>query len=195
MMTGRCLKPLAGVYNYAEHCRRGWLGRLMAHQPSPSSAYGVALFTRKTSALNHQEPSWEPWEQTLQSRIPLGCCKTVQLIYHTPKYANTQMRACDSSLQQALIKLCSWAPLLCDWCLASLALTNTDWSQTCNDFGPNLFKDRSLYVWKKTKQKQKKGKQERFTSQAPLQPEQGRAGRYLLSQLVSHLCKEKRNQG
>lgn len=51
------------------------------------------------------------------------------------------------SLEQALIKSCSWALLLlspCDWCLASLAVTNIDWSQTHNDFGPNLFKDSSL---------------------------------------------------
>lgn len=39
--------------------------------------------------------------------------------------------------------LCSCCPL-CDWCLASLALTNTDWSHTLNDFGPNSFKDGSL---------------------------------------------------
>lgn len=54
---------------------------------------------------------------------------------------------CEGPLQQALIKSCSWALLLlspCDWCLASLAVTNTDWSQTLNDFGPNLFKDSSL---------------------------------------------------
>lgn len=102
---------------------------LMAHQSSPSSAYSVALSTQKTSAPNHQEWSWEPWEETLLSPVPPGCCKTVQLIYHTPKYTNTQMRSCDSSLQQALIRLCSWALLLlspCDWCLASLALTNAD---------------------------------------------------------------------
>lgn len=81
----------------------------MAHQFSLSSAYSVALSTQKTSALNHRE---QPWKETLQSPTPLGWRKTVQLIYHTPKYTNTQMRSCDSSLQQALIKLCFWALLL-----------------------------------------------------------------------------------
>lgn len=65
---------------------------------------------------------------------------------NTQAHTHTYMVA-EGPLQQALIKSCSWALLLlspCDWCLASLAVTNTDWSQTLNDFGPNLFKDSSL---------------------------------------------------
>lgn len=70
-----------------------------------------------------------------------------RLVYITHIQVHKHIHGCEGPLQQALIKSCSWALLLlfpCDWCLASLAVTNTDWSQTLNDFGPNLFKDSSL---------------------------------------------------
>lgn len=102
----------------------------MAHQPSLSSAHSLALSTRKNLCCESPGAELGALGANFTEFNPSrAACKSVQVIYHTPKYANTQMRACDSSLQQALIKLCSWAPLLlspCDWCLASLALTNAD---------------------------------------------------------------------
>lgn len=121
-------------------------GRLPGPWSSPSSAGSMALWN-----LRPEWPGANPWRKlytALLNPLTLWLSKSVRQRFrihhaHTAQHTNTQMQGCDGSLQQALIKLCSWALLLlspCDWCLASLALTNTDWSQTLNDFGPNLFK-------------------------------------------------------
>lgn len=90
----------------------------------------------ETSALDHQERSWKPREEALlcpaEPHSHFGSPKVSDGEWdtsHAPKYTNSQMHRGDSPLQQALIKLCSWALLPLsprDWCLASLALTNTD---------------------------------------------------------------------
>lgn len=147
MMTGRCLRPLAAVYNYAQRCGHLWLGRLLGARSSPARSITLPplkpllWITRSTTRSPGRKLYTAP-----QSPLTLQLSRSVRdWIHHTPKYTNTQIHCCDGSL----INSCSWALLLlslCDWCLASLALTNTDWSQTCDDFGPNLFKGSSLYV-------------------------------------------------
>lgn len=120
---------------------------------SPSWAHSIALSApQETSAPKHQEKSWEPLGGNftppgrLQSHFPpLRVSDRDWDTSHTQ--VHKRMHGCEGPLQQGLIKSCFWALLLlspCDWCLASLAVTNTDWSQTLNDFGPNLFKDSSL---------------------------------------------------
>lgn len=126
-------------------------GKAAGPRSTPSSAHSIALSTPQETVLNNREQSWKPLEETLHCpadsthTFALPKCQTQIGIHHTNTY--THIHSCEGPLQQALIKSCSWALLLlspCDWCLASLAVTNTDWSQTLNDFGPNLFKDSSL---------------------------------------------------
>ncbi len=155
MMTGRCLRPQAGGYNYAQHCRQRGREGCRAAVLSELSPQQCSI----CPARNFCSESPGAKLEALRGNFTLP--RRLHSHFHSPKvsdrdwdtshtHANTHTHAytvCEGPLQQALIKSCSWALLLlspCDWCLASLAVTNTDWSQTLNDFGPNLFKDSSL---------------------------------------------------
>ena len=128
-------------------------GKAAGPRSSPSSAHGIALSApQETYALNHRQQSWKPSEVNFTlPRWLHSHFRSTKVSHQDWDTSHTHMQihrhGCEGPLQQALIKSCSWALLLlspCDWCLASLAVTNTDWSQTLNDFGPNLFKDGSL---------------------------------------------------
>lgn len=167
----------------------------------------------ETSALNHWQQSWEPWEETLHCptdsthTFALQKCQTDWDTSHTLKHKHTVVTVLSSRHSLSCVSgLYSCCPP-CDWCLASLALTNTDWSHTLNDFGPNLFKDSSRVCSCQISQlrvqldqklrssvnrvkRQREKQDEQLTSPPPLQQEQDRAGRYLQFQLVSHLHRE-----
>lgn len=150
MKTGRCLRPQAGVYNYAQDCRqRGWescwASVLSEHSPQHCCVCPARNFSSESPGAKLEALKGN---FTLPRQLTLSLSQSVwqRLGYITHKI-DKQLLGCEGPLQQALIKSCSWALLLlfpCDWCLASLAVTNSDWSQTLNDFGPNLFKDSSL---------------------------------------------------
>lgn len=158
MMTGRCLRPQAGVYNYAQDCRQqgrgGWrsfLSPLWA-QPTALLCLPRKKLLPQTTASNTRSPQRKLYTAPpTQLTLSLPKCQTEIGINH--KRENTRKHSWRVLSSVAVIKSRSWALLLlspCDWCLASLAVTNTDWSQTLNDFGPNLFKDSSLLCAHKT---------------------------------------------
>lgn len=110
---------------------------------SPTRSVAPFFPQKDNSVINHQEQSWKPSEGTIYCLLSL-----LTLCHSEIKYIKPT-----KPLKQALINSCSWALLLpspCDWCLASLAVTNIDWSQTLNDFASNLFKDKSLVSPHKT---------------------------------------------
>lgn len=142
MMTGRCLRPQAGVYNYAQHCRqRGQEGCRASVLSELSSQHRSVCPARnfcsespgaKLEALRGNFTL--PRRLHSHFRSPKVSDRDWDTS-HTRKYTNTytytytRIHGCEGPLQQALIKSCSWALLLlspCDWCLASLAVTNTD---------------------------------------------------------------------
>ena len=139
-----------GVYNYSRDCRRGGRGKaagasVLSELGPPASPRPprekLLLWTSRTEAGSPSEETLHGPADSTHTFSLLKCQPEIG-IHHT--HTHTHTRGCESPLQQALIKSCSWALLLLsprDWCLASLAVTNTDWSQTLDDFGPNLFKD------------------------------------------------------
>lgn len=180
-----------------------------------------SVFPARDSCSNPQpaDKKQKPSEETLHCptdsahTFTLPKCQTEIGINHTR--ANTHKHGWRVLSSVAVIKSCSWALLLlspCDWCLASLAVTNTDWSQTLNDFGPNLFKDSSLLcahktcvqllnIWAQSVSAElrrldgwgKKRWQKFLTFQPPLWQELDRVGRCPLFQLVSHLHRERQS--
>ena len=227
MMTGRCLRPRAGVYNYAQDCRRRGREGCRASVVSELGPRHHSVCPARNSCPESPEAELEALGGKLYTAPPTpltlsrdqSVTQRLGYVTHTHTHMQTHRRGCEGPLQQALIKSCSWALLLlspCDWCLASLAVTNTDWSQTLNDFGPNLFKDGSLLCpqqtcacsWQisglrvlqlnvgsdngETAARAKRDVQ--LTSQPPPRQERDRAGRCLLFQLVSRLHGEKQNQ-
>lgn len=139
MMTRRCLRPQAGVYNYAQDCGRRGRGRPPGLGPAPQGP----------SALHRHGQSWNPSEKTtpltLLPKWEMGI-RPVTRKYQTHAHTCAVNKVLSSRLSLSRVPgLYSCCPPR-DWCLASLAVTNTDWSQTLDDFGPNLFKDASLLV-------------------------------------------------
>lgn len=149
--TGRQDKTQIMADIWVTETRQIWLGGVWGRRPecvimdkTAGSRNG-----KGTRSLGQKHHSVCPWRklcakspgaklEALRGNFTLPAVSTHTLSHYT--------QLC-GSLKQAVIKSCSWALLLpspCDWCLASLAVTNIDWSQTHDDFAPNFFKGNSL---------------------------------------------------
>lgn len=120
MMTGRCLRLPAGVYNYAQDCGQQGLGRLLGLGPLRAQP-PVSLCLPRNFASESPGAKLEalggnftlPHRVHSHFRSPKVSDRDWDTSHtHTPKYTSAHIHGGDSRLQQALIKLCSWALLL-----------------------------------------------------------------------------------
>lgn len=136
MMTGRCLRLRAAVYNYAQHCRqRSWERRRalvpLRAQPTVSLCLPpkLPLCIPRSKAAN---PGRKLYAAPLRS-LTLWLSERVRQRSGRSTHTHPQIpvQTGDATVLSSRLSLscvpglCSCCPL-CDWCLASLALTNTD---------------------------------------------------------------------